>query len=155
MSFSIQILCVSRPATIFSEIQDHYRTLVSTFAPVTIECLKPPSAASIETKVLLAKEGDQLAARWPRICYPVVLSPEGKTRNTTAFSTWIGSLRQAGKPLIITVGGAYGLSPEIKKKAKEIVSLSPLTMSHHLCITVLLEQIYRAFTILTNHPYSK
>jgi 23S rRNA (pseudouridine1915-N3)-methyltransferase len=53
------------------------------------------------------------------------------------------------------IGGAYGHAPEFLKRCDRVVSLSKLTMSHKIAKTVLAEQIYRALTILHNHPYHK
>ena len=52
------------------------------------------------------------------------------------------------------IGGAYGLPPEVSKRADVQLSLSPMTLPHRLARLVLAEQLYRAFTILRNEPYS-
>ncbi len=53
------------------------------------------------------------------------------------------------------IGGAYGLEEEFLKKSDKIISLGKITMSHKIAKAVLLEQIYRGFSILSNHPYHK
>jgi hypothetical protein len=64
-------------------------------------------------------------------------------------------LGQGGHALTFIIGGTQGLSPALKKSCREIVSLSPLAFPRKLSLVVLLEQIYRAFTILKGHPYHK
>ena len=84
----------------------------------------------------------------------VLLSEEGVHRNSREFATWLErSLVLHGNKLTFVLGGAFGFSPELKAESAEIISLSPLTFSHQLARLVLLEQLYRAFTIIHNHPY--
>ncbi|HAJ79150.1 MAG TPA: hypothetical protein DCO75_05205, partial [Fibrobacteres bacterium] len=82
-------------------------------------------------------------------------SEEGKLMESLRFATWIESFLTSHRSPVFNIGGAFGLSSNIKKECKEIISLSPLTLPHKLCMLVLIEQIYRAFTILHNHPYHK
>ena len=59
------------------------------------------------------------------------------------------------QPISFIIGGAYGLSDELKSKANMLLSLSAMTMPHLLARIILVEQIYRSFTISQNHPYHK
>ena len=92
---------------------------------------------------------------WPDPSYPIALSEEGKSFTSASFAEWLAKRRIQRVPLVITVGGAYGLAPKLKQECREILSLSPLTFPHRLCYHILLEQLYRACTILENHPYHK
>ena len=56
-------------------------------------------------------------------------------------------------PLLFAIGGADGFSDEARRQASLVLSLGKMTLPHELARVVLLEQIYRAFTILSNHPY--
>ena len=58
-------------------------------------------------------------------------------------------------PLNFFIGGAYGFEDDFLKKSDAVISLGKITMSHKIAKAVLLEQIYRGFSILTNHPYHK
>ncbi len=83
--------------------------------------------------------------------YTIVLDPNGKKLDSFAFSKLID-----GKiSLQFLIGGAYGLEDEFVRECDISISLSDLTMTHKVAKVVLLEQIYRAFTILNNHPYHK
>jgi 23S rRNA (pseudouridine1915-N3)-methyltransferase len=94
-------------------------------------------------------------ARWPKGAYPVALSEEGIMFDSSSMARWIQKRAEAATPLIFNIGGAYGLTSSLKKKCRETVSLSPLTFPYRLCLIILLEQLYRSWTILRGHPYHK
>jgi 23S rRNA (pseudouridine1915-N3)-methyltransferase len=84
-------------------------------------------------------------------CYSVILHPDGKIINSYEFSKLLD-----GKIAIkFFIGGAYGFEDSILKKCDAVISLGNITMSHKIAKAVLLEQIYRGFSILSNHPYHK
>jgi 23S rRNA (pseudouridine1915-N3)-methyltransferase len=83
--------------------------------------------------------------------YCVVLDEKGKQLDSMGFS----SLLKSKSRINFFIGGAYGFGDKIKQKANVVVSLSRLTMPHKLAYVVLLEQIYRGFTIISHHPYHK
>jgi 23S rRNA (pseudouridine1915-N3)-methyltransferase len=83
--------------------------------------------------------------------YSIALHPDGKMMDSFAFSKLLSD-RIAVQ---FYIGGAYGFEPSFLKRCDRVISLSPLTMSHKVAKVVLFEQIYRALTILANHPYHK
>lgn len=85
----------------------------------------------------------------------IVLSEEGKPYGSQLFAQLIDENRTHDRDLHFIIGGAYGLSETLKKQADLILSLSPMTFQHDIALLVLFEQIYRAFTIIHNHPYHK
>ncbi len=83
--------------------------------------------------------------------YVVSLHPDGKLIDSLEFSKLID-----GKMSIqFYIGGAYGLEDKFLEKSDKVISLGKITMSHKIAKAVLLEQIYRGFSILSNHPYHK
>ena len=64
-------------------------------------------------------------------------------------------MREDARRLTFVIGGFAGLAAEVKQRAEVLWSLSPLTFTHDLTRVLLLEQIYRALSIIHNHPYSK
>ncbi|MBI4460891.1 MAG: 23S rRNA (pseudouridine(1915)-N(3))-methyltransferase RlmH [Acidobacteria bacterium] len=89
-------------------------------------------------------------------CYRVVLDPAGSQWNSEKFAGFLGELRGRGQPCAaFCVGGADGFSVQFRQKADRLLSLSQLTLPHELARVVLLEQIYRAFTLLAHHPYPR
>lgn len=83
--------------------------------------------------------------------YSVVLHPDGEIIDSYAFSKLLD-----GKIAVkFFIGGAYGFEDAFLKKSDKVISLGKITMSHKIAKSVLLEQIYRGFSILSNHPYHK
>lgn len=86
----------------------------------------------------------------------VLLDAAGKTHTTASFAQWLGKLRDSGsREVAFLCGGAAGFPEAVRELAGTKLALSALTMPHELARVVLAEQVYRAFTILAGHPYSK
>jgi len=85
----------------------------------------------------------------------VVLDLVGKQISSEGFSTVFAKQMMLGKSIDFIIGGAFGLDEIILKTANIKLSLSEMTFPHQLVKVILLEQIYRAQTILDNHPYHK
>lgn len=156
MPFSITLLAICKKGGPLDEEIERYQSLLRPYASVTVLYLKSPASPAHSKNELLEAEAKAFLAKIPQRSYCVALSEEGKCpMGSRAFSAWLAALGQSGHALTFIIGGAFGLSPELKKSCREIVSLSPLTFPHKLSLVVLLEQIYRAFTILKGHPYHK
>lgn len=85
----------------------------------------------------------------------VLLDPGGRLMSSEDFAAWLGRERDTGtRELVFVLGPAEGFSEAVKGRALRL-SLTPLTLSHELTRAVLAEQLYRAFTILSGHPYAK
>jgi 23S rRNA (pseudouridine1915-N3)-methyltransferase len=86
----------------------------------------------------------------------IVLDPKGKAWTSDDFAKFIRQhMTSDARRLTFVIGDYAGLSPEIKKRADQQWSLSPLTFTHDMTRVLLLEQIYRALSIIHNFPYSK
>jgi 23S rRNA (pseudouridine1915-N3)-methyltransferase len=86
----------------------------------------------------------------------VLLDADGNRFTSQQFARWLGGLRdQAAREVVFLCGDAEGFPVELRSRATERVSLSSLTMPHEFARVVLAEQIYRAFAILTGHPYPR
>jgi 23S rRNA (pseudouridine1915-N3)-methyltransferase len=84
----------------------------------------------------------------------VLLDSRGKEFSSEQFAKFIGDYQDRSPlPLIFAVGGADGFSDAARTQAQHILSLGKMTLAHELARVVLLEQVYRAFTILKGHPY--
>ena len=84
----------------------------------------------------------------------IALSPDGESMDSEAFAAMIKGRAECGG-ITFAVGGSFGLSKELKKKADRVISFSDMTMPHQLFRIVLLEQIYRAFMIINGRTYHK
>lgn len=84
----------------------------------------------------------------------VLLDSRGKQLSSEELASWIGSYQNRNSlPLLFAVGAANGFSDQARRAATLILSLGKMTLAHELARVVLLEQLYRAFTILKGHPY--
>jgi 23S rRNA (pseudouridine1915-N3)-methyltransferase len=83
----------------------------------------------------------------------IALSEWGKKRNSVEFSKWLESLIEKPQKIIFLIAGAEGFSEEVLKLCHERISLSELTFPHKLARILLVEQLYRAQTIRSGHPY--
>jgi 23S rRNA (pseudouridine1915-N3)-methyltransferase len=99
-----------------------------------------------EEKRLLERVGDD---------YLVALDEHGKSLTTVDLAKWLSQRLQDGRDLCFVIGGADGLGPEILKKAALRWSLSGLTFPHAMVRVILAEQLYRAHSVLHNHPYHR
>jgi 23S rRNA (pseudouridine1915-N3)-methyltransferase len=123
-------------------------------ARIVLVALKPPAGGAPRPRVLEA-EAKSILAALPPDCIRVALDERGKLFSTLDLARRIMRWRQAGRDVAFIVGGAEGLAESVKKSADLTWSLSPLTLPHGLARVVLAEQLYRAVSILHNHPYHR
>ena len=84
----------------------------------------------------------------------VLMDSRGKEFSSEQFAKFLGDYQDRNPlPLVFAIGGADGFSAETRASANSMISLGKLTIAHYLSRVVLLEQVYRAFTILKRHPY--
>lgn len=87
--------------------------------------------------------------------YTIILNVTGQTYTSNEFAKKIEDLSNSGKNVQFIIGGAFGLDQSIIDLADSNLSLSTMTLPHQMAKIMLLEQIYRAQTIIENHPYHK
>lgn len=116
----------------------------------------PDKASEIENQKILETEGARILSKVGERDFVVVLAIEGKTFSSEDFSKQLEQASIKGySTLTFIIGGSLGLAPIIKKRANLSVSFGRLTLPHQLMRLVLVEQIYRAFTIQQGSPYHK
>ncbi|MEZ5015978.1 MAG: 23S rRNA (pseudouridine(1915)-N(3))-methyltransferase RlmH [Flavipsychrobacter sp.] len=112
---------------------------------------KAAKADAYQTKLL---EEELILKRLQPHHYLILLDERGKLYNSIEWSTQFQQLMNMGtKTVVILIGGAFGVSDNIKEQAKQTWSLSKLVFPHQLVRLMLAEQVYRAFSILHNSPY--
>ena len=122
------------------------------FETIVIPALKNTKAMSILQQK--QKEGDLILKSIQSSDRLILLDENGKEYNSVAFSEFIQQQMNSGmKNLVFVVGGPYGFSEEIYKRANGKISLSKMTFSHQMVRLFFVEQVYRAMTILKNEPY--
>jgi 23S rRNA (pseudouridine1915-N3)-methyltransferase len=119
----------------------------------TVPLAKRTSSSTVERAV--ADEGERLLAQVPAGAHVVVLTETGKPWSTKDLAAKLEAWMQRGAPVCFLVGGPDGLSPACLAKAQERWSLSNLTLPHGLVRVVVAEALYRAHSLLENHPYHR
>ncbi len=104
---------------------------------------------------IIRDESRKLLAAVPKDSLLVVLDVLGKSVTTMKLSSMLESWLQQAQDVSIIIGGPDGVSDELLSKASLKLSFSALTFPHPLVRVILLEQIYRAWSILNNHPYHR
>ncbi|MFH0924299.1 MAG: 23S rRNA (pseudouridine(1915)-N(3))-methyltransferase RlmH [bacterium] len=106
--------------------------------------------------IIKSKEAEEIIKRLSKGDYIIALDERGKQFSSIELSSLVNNLQnQAYKKIVFIIGGSLGLDKKVLDKANLVVSLSHLTFPHQLVRLILVEQIYRAFTILRGEPYHR
>ena len=132
----MRIVCIGKPGTDYADKIKLYTQRVSHYRPIDI----------------IYARNTEKARNALRDSYIVLVDASGKQRDSQAFALWLG---EHLRDIAFVIGEAEGLPKEIRDLANESVSLSKMTFPHQMARLMLIEQIYRAMTILNNHPYNK
>jgi 23S rRNA (pseudouridine1915-N3)-methyltransferase len=118
---------------------------------------KRPARASPATEAAaVQEEGTQILAAIPEGAYTIALDISGKALSSTGLADALKALSLSGQnPIIFIIGGDLGLSHEVLVRCTMRLSLSPMTFTHPMARLILVEQIYRAFRIMSREPYHK
>lgn len=139
---------IQKGFAIFEQRLKHYLP----FECMVIPALKNTKALSIEQQK--QKEAELVFKYLQPADRVILLDENGKEYSSTGFSGFIQQQMNAGiKNLVFVVGGPYGFSEELYKRATAKISLSKMTFSHQMVRLFFAEQLYRAMTILRNEPY--
>jgi len=112
------------------------------------------NAKNLSISELIKKEGKLILKTLQNSDYMLLLDEKGKRSSSIEFSKKLQNWMLSGKKcLVFVVGGSYGFSDEVYKRANEKLSLSKMTFSHQMVRLFFIEQLYRAYTILSNEPY--
>ena len=116
----------------------------------------PDDPSQAQTEAAMKKEGERILAVLPRKSMKIALCVEGKQLSSEEFSSLIKNAENSGfSQLSFIIGGAFGLSEEVKKVCDFRLSLSKMTFTHRFARILLLEQIYRAENIAAGGKYHK
>lgn len=120
------------------------------FKIIVVNSLKSKKNSEKEIKKI---EGENVLKSVKKNELIFLLDESGKSFNSRKFADFLSNKFKTNKSIVFVVGGAHGFSNEIKQKSNEIISLSEMTFSHQIIRLFFTEQVYRALTILNNHPY--
>jgi len=134
-----------------TEICVRYRTRILGFAKLEELVIKPVKAGGED--VVRRQEGQRILDALDPRDYLILCDERGNQETSPGFASLLGRIeRQARRPVLV-IGGAMGVSDALRQRANFVLSLSKMTLPHALARVVLLEQVYRAFTIKAGHPY--
>lgn len=155
----ITVICVGRiKEAAFVEAIREYQKRLGAFCELNTVEIKPEALPDNPSKeniaAALSREAAGISAKIPKSAAVYPLCVEGKRFSSEQFSAEISSCVDKGQNICFIIGSSHGLASEIKKAGKP-VSFSDMTFPHRLFRVMLLEQIYRAFTIIAGKKYHK
>jgi 23S rRNA (pseudouridine1915-N3)-methyltransferase len=122
---------------------------------VELKAVKTEPRASKAVDALLAAERQRIESAIPRGTHVVALDERGTALTTAALAKQLKTWQMQGGDVALVIGGPDGLDPEFKRTADERIRLSDLTLPHAMVRVLLVEQLYRAWSINANHPYHR
>jgi len=143
------------PDWVNSGFREYQRRLRAPLALELEEIAVATRRAGESPERAVAREGEKMLAALSPRDHVVALAVEAPAMSTAQVSEWLAARLRDGKPLALLIGGPDGLSPECLARADRRWSLSPLTLPHALVRIVVAEQIYRAMSLLSGHPYHR
>ena len=123
--------------------------------PASVTEIKPEARGSKTREQLLSAEKARIRDALPSASRIVVLDEKGDDLTTLKLARRLEVWMQDGRDVALLIGGADGLDEEFKQQADDKLRLSSLTLPHGLARLVLCEQLYRAVSVLKNHPYHR
>ena len=138
------------------ELVREYLERISRFAPAEVTELRDRNEVGSDPRVIIDKEGADILGRTTADPFVVVLDERGRQLDSIKLAELIERHRISGtKQMTFVLGGHGGISDLVRKRADLVLSLSRMTLTHELARVLLMEQVYRAFTIIHDLPYQK
>ena len=155
MKLSIIAVGARMPDWVDTAWADYAKRLAPDWS-VTLREVKPEPRTTGKTPAqMMASEARRIEAAIPLQSVRVALDERGRDFDSHKFATLLGQWHEDGRPIALLVGGPDGLDPALKASCQASIRLSSMTMPHPLVRVVLIEQIYRAWSILSSHPYHR
>jgi len=153
----LRLLCIGRLSERWlQQGAEEYTRRINRYLPLEIVELREGAGGGTHGDIRFGRdeEGERLLRKIPSQAFVVILDEGGKPLHSEAWAELFADKMLHGIPeIVLVIGGAYGLSPAVKERGNLILSLSAMTLPHQLARVVLLEQTYRAMTILRHEPY--
>lgn len=153
----IRVLAVGSrmPGWVDAACADYVKRLNAHARTSLVEIATATRGAKTRQPKAVSTEGDRLLDSVDAREFVVVLDERGRELATRELAAWLEARRKDGRDLAFIIGGPDGLSLKVQARADWTLSLSRLTLPHALARVLLLEQLYRAHTVLANHPYHR
>ena len=134
---------------------DDYAKRFPSELKVELKAVKTEPRGSKTLDTLYAAERDRIEAAIPRGCRIVALDERGSNLSTVALAAKLRHWQLEAQDVALVIGGPDGLDPEFRQLAHERIRLSDLTLPHAMVRVLLIEQLYRAWSVNANHPYHR
>ncbi len=143
------------PAWVQQGYQEYAKRLGSELQLQLHELTPEKRGKNVDVNRILQKEGERMLQVIPTNCDVIALDREGQMLSTESLADKLRQWLGAGRDQAWLIGGPEGMSTVCLQRAQLRLSFSPMTFPHPLVRIILAEQIYRAYSILKNHPYHK
>ena len=143
------------PAWVREAYTDYARRLGPRLKLTLVEIEPGPRSAAQSPRKAVEAEARKLMAALRADEWVVALDEHGTQTSTRELAEWLGGRMQEGRDLAFLIGGPDGLAAEVLARSDTSLALSRLTLPHALVRVVLAEQLYRAVSILSHHPYHR
>ena len=117
--------------------------------------IKTQARHSTDIAGAMAAERQRIEAQIPKNARVVALDERGESVRTKQLATALSDWQMGGTDVALVIGGPDGLDPEFKARAHQLIRLSSLTLPHAMARVLLVEQLYRAWSVNANHPYHR
>jgi len=155
MALNLVAVGTRMPAWVSDGVQEYGKRMPAELALNWREVKTETRNKSVSIAQCLSREAARLQAAIPKQSHVVLLDEHGQACTTVKLSAHLARWQSLGSPISIIIGGPDGVDPTIKQMANETLRLSDLTLPHPVVRVLLAEQLYRAWTILTHHPYHR
>jgi 23S rRNA (pseudouridine1915-N3)-methyltransferase len=154
MRLVVAVVGKARNAALGEAIRD-YETRAARYWPLDVHEVREERATGIPVDKVKDREALRLSEKVPERAQTVACELGGKSLSSEQFAELLQSAREQDRDLAFLIGGAFGLSPSVARKSTMRLALAPWTLPHEIARLVLVEQIYRAGTIVRGEPYHK
>jgi 23S rRNA (pseudouridine1915-N3)-methyltransferase len=154
MRLVVAVVGKARNPALGEAIRD-YEKRAARYWPLDVHEVREERAAGISVDKVREREGQRLADKVPERAQTVACDVKGRSLDSTQFAEFLQSAREQDRDLAFLIGGAFGLPSDLVSQSSVKLSLAPWTLPHEIARLVLVEQIYRAGTIVRGEPYHK
>ena len=134
---------------------DEYETRAARYWPLEVVEVREGSGRGVSPADARAREAERLIQRLPASARVIACDERGDRLSSAQFAEVLSSARDRAQDVAVVIGGAFGLTDEVRERAQRSIQLAPWTLPHELARLVLAEQLYRAGTIVRGEPYHK
>jgi 23S rRNA (pseudouridine1915-N3)-methyltransferase len=154
MRLVVAVVGKARNPALGEAIRD-YETRAARYWPLDVHEVREERASGNAIEKVKDKEGERLAERIPDGAQTIACEQGGRAFDSAQFAELLKSAREDDRDIAFLIGGAFGLTTNVSSRATFKLALAPWTLPHEIARLVLVEQIYRAGTIVRGEPYHK